>query len=70
MNVRIGILNSAREIEVEVEDEKSFVKSIEDALKDGGSLVWVDSHGDKIGVVAAHIAYVHIEGDRERIVGL
>ncbi len=69
MNVRIGIINSAREIEIEVDDEKAFVKSIEDALT-GGGLVWAESHGDRIGLVVAHIAYIQIEGDRERIVGL
>ncbi|MBT8199927.1 MAG: DUF3107 domain-containing protein [Acidimicrobiia bacterium] len=70
MNVRIGIINSAREIEVDVEDEKAFVKSIEDALTGDGGLVWAESHGDRIGLVVAHIAYIQIEGDRERIVGL
>jgi hypothetical protein len=71
MQVRIGIINSAREIEVEVEDEKAFVKSIEDALSgENAGLIWVESHGDRIGLVAAHLAYIQMEGERERIVGL
>ena len=71
MQVRIGIINSAREIEVEVDDEKAFVKSIEDALSgENAGMLWVESHGDRIGVVGIHIAYVQMEGDRERIVGL
>lgn len=70
MHVRIGILNSAREIDAEVDDDKAFIKSVEDALAKDGALVWVESHGDRVGVVAANIAYVQIEGEKERIVGL
>ena len=70
MRVRVGFSGSDGGIDIEMEDSESFIKDIENALDGGRALVWVDNlDGDTFGVAVANITYIHLEGDKERMVG-
>ncbi len=70
MQVRIGVIYSPKEIEVEVEDEDGdqLAEHIEKTLGDGGAVLWLnDRRGRRVGVAADKVAYVEIgseTGDR------
>ena len=73
MDVRIGIVQSMKEIEVELpEDAKreKVMKEIEAALS-GDAVLWLtDRKGRRVGVHASRIAYVELGTPAsERIVG-
>ena len=67
MDVRIGVLHCPKELEVEVEGTPDEVEaSVNDALKDGKSVLWLtDVRGRKVGVPAERVAYVEIEHDAD-----
>ena len=70
MRIRIGLSDTAREIELEVDDAPEFVRQLEDAIAAGGAMVWAtDSEQHRYGIVATKVAYVHMEPERERVVG-
>ena len=70
MQVRIGVIYSPKEIEVDVEDEggDELTQHIEKTLGDGAAVLWLtDRRGRRVGVVADKISYVEIgseTGDR------
>lgn len=70
VDVRIGVTQAPRELNVEVaDDERDDVKSRVDAALSGASdVLWLtDKRGREIGVPAAKIAYVEVgspDGDR------
>jgi hypothetical protein len=70
VDVRIGVTQAPRELNVEVEDsERDDVKSRVDAALSGASdVLWLtDKRGRDVGVPSAKIAYVEVgspEGDR------
>lgn len=70
MKVRIGILNTDKLVELEVDDPKEFKKEIEKAVEVGGLGWFIDSKGRSVGVPARNIAFVEIEdSDESRTVG-
>lgn len=72
MDVRIGVTQSPREIELEMSDEAETVaKAVEAAVAAGDKLLWLtDRKGRRIGIPAAKIAYVEIgTPSEERKVG-
>lgn len=73
MEVRIGIVQSMKEIEVLLpEDAKreKVMKEIETALGEDAVLWLTDRKGRRVGVPAARIAYVELgTSSSERIVG-
>lgn len=70
MRVRIGLSDTPREVEIVVDDLDAFVKDLEQAVESGKAMIWADDgDGHRYGVAAAKIAYVHVEGERERRVG-
>ena len=61
MDVRIGIVQSMKEIEVEVDDAQrdEVMAQVEDSLKSATSVLWlVDRKGRRVGVPSERIAYV------------
>ena len=63
MDVRIGLIQNAKELEVELEDDAdvgAVRKQVEDVLKDGGTLWLTDRKGRQVGVAAEKLAYVEI----------
>lgn len=72
MDVRIGITQTPKELELEVDAEADeIVKLIDEALgQDAGTLWLTDRKGRRVGVPAAKVAYVEVgSGHEERRVG-
>ena len=73
MQVRIGVIYSPREIEVDVatDDADEVTTEIEKALKDDTPILWLtDRRGRRVAVVADKITYVEIGSETgERRVG-
>ncbi|MBT8216408.1 MAG: DUF3107 family protein [Acidimicrobiia bacterium] len=70
MRVRIALAETGHDVEVEVEDAEAFMKEFEEALGGARAVLWLDDpDGHKYGVAVSKIAFVHLEGERERIVG-
>ncbi len=70
MRVRIGFSGADSGIEIEMEDSESFVKDLESALEAGKALIWADDlEGSTYGIAVSQVTYVHLEGDKERLVG-
>lgn len=61
MKVRIGIANTEKLIEIEVDDEASFRSDIEKAVEKGGLGWFADSKGRRVGINARNIAFIQIE---------
>ncbi len=64
MEIRIGITQVARELELEMEDNTDAAKlatQIEKSLNAGEGMLWLsDRKGRKVGVPSAKVAYVEI----------
>ncbi|MDA8399687.1 MAG: DUF3107 domain-containing protein [Actinomycetota bacterium] len=73
MDIRIGIMQTPKELEVEVGDDTDqarVVKDIEKALGDPDGVLWLtDRKGRKIAVQVAKIAYVEVmpSGEERRV---
>ena len=68
MDVRIGIADTPKEIEVDLGDsvkEDDVQKQIEAVLAGSPAVLWLtDRRGRKVGVPAVKIAYVEIDGGK------
>ncbi len=74
MDVRIGVIHTMKEIDVELpqdSDPAEIRSNVEQALADDDRVLWLtDRHGRQIGVPAERIAYVEIGSpDSERRIG-
>ena len=73
MEVRIGVLHTAREIELDLGDDgdaDKLAKEVETALASGEGMLWlVDRRGRRVGVPAQRLAYVEIGVSGDRRVG-
>ena len=74
MDVRIGVLHTMKEIEVDLPsdaDRDSIKAKIDDALSSETGTLWLtDRHGMDVVVPAAKIAYIELgSSDHERRVG-
>jgi hypothetical protein len=63
VDVRIGIVQTAKELEVELSDETdrdALLQQVEEALS-GDSVLWLtDRRGRRVGVPVARVAYVEV----------
>ena len=69
MEIRIGVVYTARELNLETDDSVDGVTAqIESAIETGDGVLWLtDKKGRDVAVAAAKIAFVEIgssEGDR------
>ena len=72
MEVRIGVTQTPREIEIEVADtdRDRVVKDIETSLANGEGVLWLtDRRGRTVGVPSAKVAYIEISPTEDRRVG-
>ena len=73
MIVRIGVTYTAKEIEVDLQEDADgdqVMKQIEEALADEGQVLWLtDRRGRRVGVPSAKVAYVEIGIQEDRRVG-
>ena len=63
MNIRIGVTQTPKELEVELDDDEGAkaVKQLEQAVKDEDGMVWLtDKKGRRVGVPAAKLAWVEV----------
>jgi hypothetical protein len=63
MEVRIGVVHTPKELALDFDGGvDDAVETIEKALKDGASMVWLDdAKGRKIGVPADKLAYIEVD---------
>ena len=70
MKVKIGIAESNRVVELEVEDVAEFEKMLETEFAGGPGLIWFEDTKDRrVGVPNQRIAFIEIDKERERTVG-
>ena len=65
MEVRIGVIHTAKELTFETDAEPdAIISTLEDAIKNGAALVWLeDGKGRKVGVPADKVGYVELVVD-------
>lgn len=65
MEVRIGVVYTARELNVETDDSVDEVtQAIEGALSNNDTMLWLtDTKGRRVGVPTDKIAYVEVAAD-------
>lgn len=61
MKVRIGVADTDKVLEVEVDDPKDFKKEIDRSVSSGGMAWFTDSKGRTVGVSAKNVAFVEID---------
>ncbi|MGH9155518.1 MAG: DUF3107 domain-containing protein [Acidimicrobiales bacterium] len=73
MEVRIGVIHTNKEIEVELPDDADLdklAKQVEAAMEAEAGVLWLtDRRGRRVGVPSTRLAYVEIARDEERRVG-
>jgi hypothetical protein len=73
VDVRIGIIQTARELDVELADDESrdeLFARVEKALGEQEGVLWfTDKRGRRVGVATAKIAYVEFGASDDRRVG-
>ena len=74
MDVRIGVLHTPKELDIELADDADrdqLVKDIETAMADDKAVLWItDRRGRSVGVPASKVAYVEVgSGTDDRRVG-
>jgi hypothetical protein len=69
VDVRIGVTQSPREIEVELADNTSadeLVAKIDAAVTNATGMLWLsDKRGRRVGIPAAKLAYVELDSGAE-----
>jgi hypothetical protein len=64
VDVRIGIIQTAKELDVELaegSDRDSVIADVERALSDPAGILWLtDKRGRRVAVPSARIAYVEV----------
>ena len=65
MDVRIGVTQAPREIEVELADNTGvdeLVAEVDKAITKGSGMLWLtDKRGKRVGIPAAKLAYVEVD---------
>ena len=61
MKVRIGIAETDKLVELEIDDVKAFKKEIDRAVAAGGMGWFTDSKGRSVGIATNNLAFVEIE---------
>jgi hypothetical protein len=70
MKVRIGIADTDKLVEIEIENADEFKSEVERAVEEGGLGWFTDTKGRSVGIPAKNIAFVEIEDtDRASTVG-
>lgn len=71
MQIRIGIADAGREVEIDVDDAQALIADVEAAMSAGdGAMLWLtDIKGRRFGVPARRVAFIEIEADERSAVG-
>ena len=65
MEVRIGVVYTARELTIETDDSVDVVtEAVESALSKGDAIFWItDNKGRRVGVPTDKIAFIEVAAD-------
>jgi hypothetical protein len=65
MEVRIGVVYSARELVLDMDDDSNTVTAaVEAAVRESNPMLWLtDTKGRKVGIPTDKLAYVEVAGD-------
>lgn len=73
MDVRIGITQTAKELDLELDPaqkREDVLAEIERALASDSAVLWLtDKRGRRVGVPSAKVAYVEVGAEEDRRVG-
>ena len=70
MKARIGVADSSKVVEIEVDDAEDLRAQVEEAISSQQTMVWfTDVKRRTVGVPAGRVAFVEIETDEDRRVG-
>lgn len=70
MRVRIGVADTSREVEIDVDDTEAFIAMVEEAHERGDAFVWVDAvDGKRVGIPLTRLGFIEIEPDQKFNVG-
>ena len=74
MDVRIGVIHSLKEIEIELPDDadrESIRKQVDEAIANGSTTLWfTDRSGREIAVASSKVSYVELgRPDSDRRIG-
>lgn len=63
MEIRIGVVDSPKEISLEIKEGlDDLIKKIDEALADGTSVLWLqEEKGRRVGIPSSKVAYVEID---------
>lgn len=63
MEIRIGVVESTREISLETKESlEALIARIDQALKEGTGVLWLeDDKGRRVGVPSSKVSYVEID---------
>ena len=61
MRVRIGIADTSKVVEIDVDDVEAFQSDMERGVTDGGLAWFTDTKGRTVGIPARAVAFVEIE---------
>ncbi len=65
MKARIGVAESSKVIEIEIEDPAQFRLEVEEAVSSSHPMAWfTDSKKRTVGVPGSRIAFVEIESEK------
>ncbi len=68
MEIRIGFVDSPRELDLELEeaDQVELAQTVDAAMADSGRLWWVtDKKGRRVGISTSRVAYVVVGAQKE-----
>jgi hypothetical protein len=67
VKIRIGIAESEKVVEVEVEDASDFEASMSAAFDQGNGLIWLtDTRRRRVGIPRERVAFVEIDTTSDR----
>jgi len=70
MRARIGIADTSREVELEIDDAEAFVEMLEAAHAGSNAFIWVDAvDGKRVGIPIARLGFVELEAEHRVNVG-
>jgi len=70
MRVRIGITDTSREFELEIDDLEAFTSMLDASFASDDRLIWLtELKGHRVGIPTDRIAYVEVEEDQKISVG-
>ena len=65
--VKFGLSDTARDLDLEVEDAEALVTAFQKAIDSGDAVLWItEEDGHRHGLVVDKIVYIDVEPERTR----